>query len=161
MAEVWIVNASPLIVLARAGCLHLLEALAPMVIVPGAVAREIAAGPVEDPARVWIEKDGIPCISADLSVPARIAALNLGAGESAVLAHAQHHPGSEAILDDLAARRAAAALSIPTRGTLSIILTAKQRGLIPAAAPYFARVERAGLFVSASLRSQALALVGE
>lgn len=161
MADIWIVNSSPLIVLGKAGCLHLLEALACPLIVPQAVAVEIAGGPSTDPARLWLATMSAPRIVPDESIPAEILARNLGVGESAVLAAAKRHPGSEAILDDLAARRAAACLAIPCRGTLAVILTAKQRAIIPAAAPLFDRVQRAGLFMSAGLRRQALSLVGE
>ena len=161
MADVWIVNSSPLIVLGKAGCLPLLKSLAGSLIVPRAVAAEIAGGPVNDPARQWLAHDGAGCIASPVLVPPRITALKLGAGESAVIASALVQPGSEAILDDLAARRAAAALGIPVRGTLAVILTAKQRGLISTAAPFFDLVQQAGLFVSPALRSQALALVGE
>ena len=161
MAEVWIVNSSPLIVLGKAGGLHLLESLASRLIVPRSVAEEIAGGPAADPARRWLQHDGAAYVAPHIPVPLVVTALNLGAGESAVLACALSIAGSEAIIDDLAARRAAAALRIPCRGTLAVILTAKQRGLIPAAAPLFDRVQQAGLFTSATLRQQALALVGE
>ncbi len=161
MADVWIVNASPLIVLGKAGCLSLLQSLAASVIIPHAVAREIASGPHKDEARLWLETSGASCIKPGVLIPPRVAALHLGAGESAVIASALDRPGSEAILDDLAARRAAVTLGVPVRGTLAVILTAKQRGLVPAAAPLFDLVQQAGLFVSSSLRSHALSLVGE
>lgn len=45
-----IVNASPLIILSRAGYLDLLPKLFSHVIVPRAVVREIMAGPANDPA---------------------------------------------------------------------------------------------------------------
>jgi predicted nucleic acid-binding protein len=161
VTDVWVVNASPLIVLGKAGGLHLLEAVATTLIVPRSVAREVAGGPDTDAARLWLESEGVACILPDVAVPHEILTCNLGAGESAVLAAARQHPDSEAILDDLAARRAAAALAIPCRGTLAVILTARRRGLIPVAAPWFDRVQQAGLFITPSLRRQALALAGE
>ena len=51
MGERWVLNASPLIVLARVGHEHLFEALADDVVVPRAVAEEIDAGPSDDRAR--------------------------------------------------------------------------------------------------------------
>lgn len=39
-----------------------------------------------------------------------------------------------AILDDAAARKCARSFSIPVKGTLALVLLAKQRGLIPSAA---------------------------
>jgi predicted nucleic acid-binding protein len=161
VADVWIVNASPLIVLGKAGCLSLLEDLADVLIIPAAVAIEVRSGPMHDPAADWLRTSGASHVAPLLSIPSNIGTFQLGRGESAVLATAVSQPGSETILDDLAARRAAVSLGVSVRGTLAVILTAKQRGLIPLAAPLMDRVQQAGLFVSPSLRAQALALVGE
>jgi predicted nucleic acid-binding protein len=51
VAEQWVINASPLIVLAKVGQIHLLTALATEVVVPDMVAAEINEGPADDPAR--------------------------------------------------------------------------------------------------------------
>ena len=64
------------------------------------------------------------------TIPAAIVAWRLGAGEASVLALAAEHPGTEAIVDDLAGRRCAASLNILVRGTLGIVLVAKRRGLV-------------------------------
>ena len=49
MPERWVLNASPIIVLARVGQEHLFDALTDEFVVPRAVAEEIEAGPVNDP----------------------------------------------------------------------------------------------------------------
>jgi predicted nucleic acid-binding protein len=67
----------------------------------------------------------------DPLIPPGIQAWGLGEGESSVLAWATAHQGVEAIIDDLAARRCAAALGVPVRGTLGLVLVAKRRGNIP------------------------------
>ncbi|HEY9422206.1 MAG TPA: DUF3368 domain-containing protein, partial [Thermoanaerobaculia bacterium] len=59
----------------------------------------------------------------------------LGPGETSVLSWAIVHPGSTAIIDDLAARRCAEVLGIPFTGTLGLVLRAKQKGILPAARP--------------------------
>ena len=51
----WVVNASPLIVLGRINHLFLLEHLAEEIVVPAGVAKEIARGPEDDPARHGLE----------------------------------------------------------------------------------------------------------
>ena len=48
MSEQWVLNASPLIVLARVGQAHLFAALAGKVVVPRAVIAEIEAGPGDE-----------------------------------------------------------------------------------------------------------------
>jgi predicted nucleic acid-binding protein len=53
MPKKWVVNASPLIVLARINHLFLLHNLAEEIVVPAGVAKEIGHGPDDDPARQW------------------------------------------------------------------------------------------------------------
>ena len=87
--------------------------------------------------------------------------MGLGAGESSVLAYAHHHAGVEAIIDDLAGRRCAATFNIPVRGTLGIVLTLKQRGIIAAARPILEDLIRSGLYLSRDVLDEALKRVGE
>jgi predicted nucleic acid-binding protein len=61
-------------------------------------------------------------------------AWDLGAGETAVLAHALPAPGWTAVLDDAAARKCAQGFSVPLLSTLAIIVRAKRQGLIHSAA---------------------------
>jgi predicted nucleic acid-binding protein len=161
LAERPAVNASPLILLARAGLLELLQLASAKVVVPEAVAREIerrGPGDVTSNALArtrWLERVAPP------PVPAVIQAWDLGEGESSVLAWAHAQPGTLAIIDDLAARRCAASLQIPVRGTLGLVLVAKQRGVIPAARPTIDKLRSAGLYLSDRVLRDALRLVGE
>lgn len=85
----------------------------------------------------------------------------LGPGETEVISLALDAPGSEVLLDDLAARRCAAAAGVACRGTVGVVLAAKRRGLIPAAGPVLDELRGAGLFLGSGLIREALALVGE
>lgn len=78
-----------------------------------------------------------------------------------MLAWAHLHPGAEAIVDDLAARRCAKVLGIPFRGTLGLVLLAKQRGRIARARPVLEALRSEGMFLSDRVLSEGLALVGE
>ncbi len=78
-----------------------------------------------------------------------------------MLALVLEHPGTEAIIDDLAGRKCAASLSIPVRGTLGIVLAAKQRGVIPKARPIIEDMMAAGLYLSRKVLEVALRRVGE
>ena len=69
--------------------------------------------------------------------------------------------GNSLIVDDLAARRCAATLGIPVRGTLGFILTAKKRGVIPEARPVLEKLRQSGMYLSDRILNQALALIGE
>ena len=87
MAETPVVDASPLILLSRARQLDLLKILGPSIAVPAAVAAEIKAKAADEAVRAlqhypWLT----PVI--DPPLPTQIVRLELGAGESAVLAWA-------------------------------------------------------------------------
>ena len=132
-SEKWVVNASPVIALARVGQVELLIHLPEQIILPRAVAEEISVGPENDPARQAVE-DGLFEIVETPSPPFEILAWDLGKGETAVLSFTASNHGWTAILDDGAARRCARSFSLPITGTLSIVILAKQYGLIDSAA---------------------------
>jgi len=105
--------------------------------------------------------DFVACGYSNTSNPTANSSLGLGPGESAVLAWAHTHVGSEAIIDDLAGRRCAAAFNIPVRGTLGLVLTAKQRGHISSARELLYQLRQAGMYLSDQVLNEALAKVGE
>jgi predicted nucleic acid-binding protein len=155
-----VINASPLIFLARGGHLGLLRVFAREIWVPEAVAGEIrqrGSGDVTAQALMatdWLVVKPVPIIAFT------IAEWRLGAGESATLALAATH-GLEAIIDDSAGRKCAASLGVPVRGTLGIVLAAKQRGLVPAARPIVEDLVSAGLYLSRRVIDGALRRVDE
>ena len=130
MADQAVVNASPLIFLARGGIIEFLQLLSERVVVPLAVAEKIQRRGSQDITVQTLNRTPWLEVTETPPVPPLILAWSLGAGESSVLTWAQAHPGAESILDDLAARRCAAALGLPVRGTLGLVLVAKKRGEI-------------------------------
>lgn len=161
MTERWVINASPLILLGKAGQLEWVPALG-QVVVPSAVAMEIAAGSATDPARLFLAGDeGKALIQPDVTVSDELMAWDLGAGETSVIAWALAHPGFEAVLDDAAARTCAGVFAIRLRGTLSLVALAKRRGFIPACRPVFEKLRHAGLFITPALIEQVAQAVGE
>lgn len=161
MADAPAVNASPLIFLARANLLDVLQLAGEDVVVPAPVAHEILREGAEDPAaRALGATPWLRIVDAP-PVPAVVQAWDLGQGESSVLAWALAHAGTVAVLDDLAARRCAAAVHVPVRGTLGLILLAKQRGRIDAARPVLAAMRATGMYLSDAVLERALGLVGE
>lgn len=161
MAERPVINASPLIFLSRGGILDLLQLLDDEILVPSAVAVEIQQRGTNDPTVLALTQTNWLVVVETPPTPEIIQSWDLGKGESSVLTWAYTHPGTEAIVDDLAARRCAAVLEIPVRGTLGLVLTAKQRGKIPAARPVLNNLRSLGMYLSDSVINQALALVGE
>jgi len=155
------INASPLIYLSRAGLLDLLQVIAPEIVVPQTVAAEILRRDATDVTAQAIQQNDWLKVLQTPPIPPEITAWSLGAGESAVLSWALANKNTEAIVDDLAARRCAAALQIPVRGTLGIVLTAKQRGEISAARPLLEKLRQNGMYLSDKVLNQALSLVSE
>lgn len=160
MSEAWVVNASPLILLTRINRLDLIERLATGVAVPDAVITEVRTGHHKDStagrALEWAQTYRVP----DLPLAASVEHWDLGAGESQVIAHCISQP-RWAVLDDLAARRCAAAHGIQTIGTLGIVLRAKARRQIDLARPLVEALRAAGMFLDDRFMNDALAQVGE
>jgi predicted nucleic acid-binding protein len=158
----WIVNASPLILLGKIERLHLLEELAPGFVIPEAVFREIIAGPVVDPAKLWIKNlAGTSAIVPDFSAPLEILAWDLGAGETSVIALGLVRKNTICVLDDLAARNCAEVFGIPVIGTLGILLKAKASGILPLLRPEIERLVESGSMLSTQIIKEVLSLAGE
>jgi len=126
MREV-IANASPLIALEQIGDLWLLERLFQQITVPRAVIGEISRTVTLPP---WIEERAVT-----QPVGPRILSTALGAGEREALSLALETPPRWLILDERPARHIAQGLGLPVIGTLGILLSAKQKGLIPTLKP--------------------------
>jgi predicted nucleic acid-binding protein len=155
-----VVNASPLIVLAKAGLARVLDELAPDWCVPEAVVRDVLQAGPGDAGRELAERlpEHRRC---RVAIPEIIASWDLDPGESEVLAWALAHRGHEAVVDDKAARTCARHLGIPCCGTVGVLVRAKRRGVLPAVRPALAAVRAAGLYLAADLETRALQLCQE
>jgi predicted nucleic acid-binding protein len=146
-----VLNASPVIVLARARYLDLVPRLVSSPVIPRAVANEIQAGRSDDPAAEFLSSSNWLEIT-DLTPPlSPLAVWRLGQGESEVLEYAHRNPGTIAVLDDKAARRSAVALNIPVVGTLGLLLAARHSRLLPSLQVAVDRVKSCGLFVDGAV----------
>lgn len=156
-----VVNSSPLIHLAEADLLSLLKEAAPIIWIPEPVAREIRAyGPRDPTARAlaaedWLEVRPVPRLSAEVQ------AWDLGPGESAVIELARSFADSTAVIDDLAGRRCAEALGLALRGTVGLVLAAKQAGRLPVARSVLERLRDNGMCLADPVLQRALRFVGE
>ncbi len=132
MNEVWVVNASPVIVLAKVGHLQLLKELPGELLLPVPVAMEIQSGPGSDATRQALEGGWGVRVTA-CRIPSELVEWGLGPGKTAVLGVALERAHCTAVLDDASARVCARAFDIPLIGTLGVVLRARQRGVIPSA----------------------------
>jgi predicted nucleic acid-binding protein len=160
-----VVNASPLIHLARVSLLELLRGpdLSIDVTVPVVVLDEVlrgagydpSAGLVEAVSRDWLTAVPTPELHPDID-PSRI-----DDGEIAVLSLARGMPGSTVVLDDRAARAEADRLGIPKTGTLRLLLEAKEAGIIPSVRIPLETLRARGMRPSDAVWREVLALAGE
>ena len=160
MADIAVINASPLIFFSKAGHMDILSHFADRILVPKPVADEIQTRGAEDITAKSINETAWLNIAETPEIPEIIQNWGLGLGESSVIALAYEH-SCEAIIDDLAGRRCASSLGIPMRGTLGIVLTAKKRGLITQARSVMEDMIREGLYLSRPVLERALNKVGE
>jgi predicted nucleic acid-binding protein len=157
----WIADAGPLIVLAKAGYLHLLDHGGRQVLVPNRVVKEILKGPVDDPARLAIESGWGTQVPV-FYIPVRVRALGiLGPGEQHTLALALKYPMSMILLDDDKGRKAANKLGLSVIGTLGLTVLSKRNGMIPLVAPVFRSLISAGLYVDDRVLRALASAVGE
>ncbi|BFU91509.1 MAG: hypothetical protein NTAFB01_26960 [Nitrospira sp.] len=128
---------------------------------PPAVVTELATGRqlglrLPDPTAIdWIT------IQPPAGLLALPLATNLGPGEREVLALGLEAPDAVIVLDDAFARRVAHAVGLQITGTIGIILSAKQAGLIPTVTPLLEVLKIHGFRLSRITHTAVLKLAGE
>jgi predicted nucleic acid-binding protein len=159
--ELWVINASPVILLAKAGVIHLLPRLCDQQVVPAGVVEEVAVGVLGDAGRAWLAKEGAVFVRDTGPLPDQLRDAELGHGEAEVIAWALLHRGFKAVLDDKRGRFWAKRLGAPVIGSLGAVVLMKQRGLISTAAPVLQRIRSAGAYVNETAIRAALVQAGE
>lgn len=160
--SLWVVDASPLIFLAKLERLDLLRQAAGSVCLPQAVADEIRAKPdmatqvLEQALQTWIE---VRVVDNRMAVDLLLAELDLGEAEIIVLAKILN--AEYVVMDDLDARRFARRVGLRPIGTLGLLLAARLRGEIPSLQAEIQRLEKFGFRVSSALKAQLLRAAGE
>lgn len=158
-------DTSPLSSLAVVGHLSLLQQIYGKVIVPTAVATELAATGAED-VRVtdvltltWIETQQV---ANQTLVETLQNERQLDLGESEAIALALELNADELLIDERLGRREAKRLGLPIIGVLGVLLVAKHRGLIPAVKPVMDDlISQAGFRISDRLYADILQATGE
>jgi uncharacterized protein len=156
-----ICDASALIALHQVRLLDILPALSSGVVIPAAVARELATGRSQGrdapdvAALAWLS------VRTPAARPVLPDALLLGTGELEVLWLALEAPTNVAVLDEIPARSVALKLGIAFTGTLGLLVDAKRRGIIPAVAPLILELDRHQFRMSRRVREAILKAAGE
>lgn len=156
-----VVNASPLICLFKSGLQDVLPGLFQEISVPEAVIREVTSAgkndfPSEQVARQqWLKK------ATNIPLDLRVAAWDLGRGESEVISFVLANPSYRAILDDREARRCAETLGCKCIGTAGILVLAKRYNLLPSLRDAFSKLTNSGIWLSRDLIEELCRLEGE
>jgi len=126
-----VINSSPLIALAIIGHLELLRSRFDQVIVPTSVYAEITEQGIQRPGVYQVKQIDWLSIRTPSSTPSwSPQLLGLGPGERDVLLLAQEFNIDWVIIDERLGQRIAAAMNLPLKGTLGILLAAYQTGLL-------------------------------
>jgi len=156
-----VVNASPLICLFKSGFHDLLPALFRDISVPEAVLSEVTASGKKDfpsehlAKQQWLNKE------TKIPIDLRVAAWNLGRGESEVISFALLNPSYRAVIDDREARRCAETLGCKCIGSAGILVLARRRNLLPSLREAFAKLSNSGIWLSRELTEELCRLEGE
>ncbi len=158
MAERIVVDAGPLIALARADALEFAGKLPLEFICPQPVRDELDAGLAKGHAAVnppWLKV---------LPVAGRITPIgrkSLGLGEASVIRLALEHGIPLVCIDEWWGRRAATAVGLRVTGTLGLLIRAKTLGVIPAVRPFTERLTSSGTWFDPELVRRVLRELGE
>ncbi|MFP4124971.1 DUF3368 domain-containing protein [Coleofasciculus sp.] len=156
-------DTSPINNLAAINQLHLLQQLYEIVLIPGAVYRELTdpnfpvAGATEVQSFDWIK-------TASINDRIVVEALSneLDIGEAEAIALALELRADQVLIDERRGRLVAARLNLNYTGILGILVEAKQQGLISTVKPLLdALINQAGFWVDAHLYNKVLQLVDE
>ena len=161
MPDSWVINASPIILLAKAGMIEYVSAIANPLVIPEPVAIEIAKIREEDAAVRWLKAQGRQFIRPAAIESPELSRSAIGAGERAVISWAAANRGFTVVLDDQEARVAARKLGLQVLGTIGVVLRLKQAGLISEVKTALLRIRNLGGYMSDALLHEALQRAGE
>jgi uncharacterized protein len=152
-----VADSSPLIYLSRVGALHILPALFGDVLVPRVV-NEIAERRPTAPGietlrqAVWLRivEDPLPHVD-----------LGLDAGETAAILVAESLQADLLLIDERVGRKVAQDRGLAVRGTVGVLVQARQANVLPALKPVLDALLVEGFRIAPSLIRDALAEVRE
>ena len=152
--DVTVCDASPLIVFHQIGRLELARAVLDNVVIPPAVASEIAPTLGVPPS--WVQISSSSFVHNPMPWWS-----SLDPGEIEAIALALDLSANLVVLDDRPARRAAQLLGLNVVGSVGVLLQAHQTGLIGTVRPDLDAMIEAGFHLSRALYEEILAIAEE
>lgn len=142
-----VINASPLILLCNSNLEFVLPALFAEIVVPTAVWDEVLNGSHADKAAQKISS--LAWLNQVQTTPIDdVVRWDLGNGETEVLSYALQNQNFTPVLDDMLAKKCAKSLGLQTLGTGSVLILAKQKGLIASVERSLRQLQSSGLWIS-------------
>ncbi|MCG6154085.1 DUF3368 domain-containing protein [Leptospira bandrabouensis] len=155
-----IADSSPLISLAIINKLHLLNKIFQEIIVPFSVYEEIAQ--TDKKFSIILQEWTKPFIKKCNNIEAfKAYRLSLGKGESEAIVLSKEFKNSILLLDDKKARKVAKLENQKIIGTIGILISAKDKGLIPEIKSSLMLLEEHDIHLSKALIEKALEITGE
>jgi predicted nucleic acid-binding protein len=149
--KVIITDTSCFSLLQKLGALHLLQQLFPVVITTPEIAREF-----KHPLPSWVTIQSVVNQSLKHQFMQYI-----DIGEASAIALASEISFDFLILDDSDARKFAEKLGMPVKGTIGLLVIAKNKDLIPLLKPYFDHIQQTNFRIAQSLLDTVLRDAGE
>ncbi|MFT4040488.1 MAG: DUF3368 domain-containing protein [Thermomicrobiales bacterium] len=146
-----VADSSVLIAFHEVGSLDLLQSLFPEIVIPPAVAQEIA--PSVGNTAGWLT------VVRPLTMHDAVRSLDTGEREAISLA--MELSASRVLLDDLPARRIAMRLSLPIVGSVGVLLAAKEQGRLTQVRPLMDAMRRGSLYLKDAVYWEILRSAGE
>jgi hypothetical protein len=147
-------NSSPLIALTQIGQLDLLRRLHPCILIPPAVAREVAPTLARLPDWILVRELAHPLQPGTVSG-------SIGPGEREAISLGLELGAALLILDEQPARRLAVSLGLRVIGTVGLLMAAKERGFLAKVRPELDRLRAVRFFMDQELYDRVIAQVGE
>jgi predicted nucleic acid-binding protein len=160
--SIWVVDAGPLIFLAKLDRLNLLQSAADEIYIPKAVLSEIqnktdeATSEIEAATKNWLQTKKVEGQNA-----VELLLADLGQGEAEVITLATEIHADIVLLDDLDARRFARRVGLAPIGTLGLLLAARLKGEKISLKDEIDRLRNRGFWVSETLAAEILKAAGE
>ncbi|MBC7401369.1 MAG: DUF3368 domain-containing protein [Mucilaginibacter sp.] len=149
--KIIITDTSCFSLLRKLDSLELLQKLFPAVITTPEIATEFG-----DPLPDWVIVQPLTNISLQEEFSHHI-----DKGEASAIALASEIIYDFLILDDADARRFAEQLGMPVKGTIGLLVIAKDKGIIPLLKPYFDLIQQTNFRISPAILARVLKDAGE
>jgi len=155
-------NTSPLIFLVKIDRLPLLSALYEQIVIPRAVIEEIESKSTADTRRIrrWRDQSGIYVRSAPVAALEQLPS-DVGSGERAVIALGLDLGPDLVLLDDQEGRRIARDHQLTVKGTIGVLVEAREAGHIASLRSELNRLVDAGLWISEAFYDRLVSEFGE